>query len=39
MNHLARHYGEMIGVKYGEPFLVRELMQVHDVVKMDVRSI
>jgi hypothetical protein len=26
-------------VKYGEPFLVRELMQVHDVVKMDVRSI
>jgi bacillithiol biosynthesis deacetylase BshB1 len=39
MNQLARHYGEMIGVKYGEPFLVRELMQVHDVVKMDVRSI
>jgi hypothetical protein len=26
-------------VKYGEPFLVRELMQVHDVIKMDVRSI
>jgi bacillithiol biosynthesis deacetylase BshB1 len=39
MNHLARHYGEMIGVKYGEPFLVKELMQVHDVVNMDVRSI
>lgn len=39
MNLLARHYGEMIGVKYGEPFLVKELMQVHDVVKMDVRSI
>jgi bacillithiol biosynthesis deacetylase BshB1 len=39
MNQLARHYGEMIGVKYGEPFLVKELMQVHDVVKMDVRSI
>jgi bacillithiol biosynthesis deacetylase BshB1 len=39
MNQLARHYGEMIGVKYGEPFLVREQMQVHDVVKMDVRSI
>lgn len=39
MNLLARHYGEMIGVQYGEPFLVKELMQVHDVVKMDVRSI
>jgi N-acetylglucosamine malate deacetylase 1 len=39
MNQLARHYGEMIGVKYGEPFLIKELMQVHDVVKMDVRSI
>jgi bacillithiol biosynthesis deacetylase BshB1 len=39
MNQLARHYGEMIGVKYGEPFLIKELMQVHDVVSMDVRSI
>ena len=39
MNLLARHYGEMIGVKYGEPFLIKELMQVHDVVKMDVRSL
>jgi bacillithiol biosynthesis deacetylase BshB1 len=39
MNQLARHFGEMIGVKYGEPFLIKELMQVHDVVKMDVRSI
>jgi bacillithiol biosynthesis deacetylase BshB1 len=39
MSLLARHYGEMIGVKYGEPFLVKELMQVHDVVRMDVRSI
>jgi N-acetylglucosamine malate deacetylase 1 len=39
MNLLARHYGEMIGVKYGEPYLIKELMQVHDVVKMDVRSL
>jgi bacillithiol biosynthesis deacetylase BshB1 len=39
MNLLARHYGEMIGVEYGEPFLIKELMQVNDVVKMDVRSI
>jgi bacillithiol biosynthesis deacetylase BshB1 len=39
MNRLARHYGQMIGVKYGEPFLQKELMQVEDIVKMDVRSI
>jgi len=39
MNLLARHYGEMIGVKYGEPFLQKELMKVEDVVKMEVRSI
>jgi N-acetylglucosamine malate deacetylase 1 len=39
MNLLARHYGEMIGVKYGEPFLQKELMKVEDVVKLDVRSI
>jgi N-acetylglucosamine malate deacetylase 1 len=39
MNQLARHYGQMIGVKYGEPFFIKELMQVDDVVKMEVRSI
>jgi bacillithiol biosynthesis deacetylase BshB1 len=39
MGQLARHYGQMIGVKYGEPFLSRELMQVEDVVKLPVRSI
>ena len=39
MNQLARHYGQMIGVKYGEPFLTKELTQVEDVVKMGVRSI
>jgi hypothetical protein len=39
MSQLARHYGQMIGVKYGEPFLVRELMKVDDVVKMEVRSV
>lgn len=38
MNLLARQYGEMIGVKYGEPFLVKELMKVNDVVEMEVRS-
>jgi len=39
MNQLARHYGQMIGVDFGEPFLQRELMKVDDVVKMEVRSI
>jgi bacillithiol biosynthesis deacetylase BshB1 len=39
MNQLARRYGELIGVKYGEPFLQKELMKVEDVVKMEVRSI
>ena len=39
MNLLARHYGRMIGVDYGEPFLQKELMKVDDVVKMEVRSI
>lgn len=39
MNQLARHYGQSIGVQYGEPFLQKELMKVEDVVKMEVRSI
>ena len=39
MGQLARHYGQMIGVRYGEPFLTRELMQVEDVLKLPVRSI
>jgi bacillithiol biosynthesis deacetylase BshB1 len=39
MNQLARHCGEMIGVRYGEPFLQRELMKVDDVVDMEVRSV
>ena len=39
MNQLARHYGQMIGVDYGEPFLQKELMKVDDVVKMEERSV
>ncbi len=39
MNLLARQYGELIGVKYGEPFLQKELMRVEDIVKLEVRSI
>jgi N-acetylglucosamine malate deacetylase 1 len=39
MDLLARHYGHMIQVKYGEPFLQKELMAVDDVVSLPVRSI
>jgi N-acetylglucosamine malate deacetylase 1 len=39
MDLLARHYGQMIGVKYGEPFLQKELMAVDDVIALPVRSI
>jgi bacillithiol biosynthesis deacetylase BshB1 len=39
VNLVARHYGQMVGVKYAEPFFVREMMQVEDVVKLPVRSI
>jgi bacillithiol biosynthesis deacetylase BshB1 len=36
---VARFYGNLIGVRYGEPFVVKEAMQVDDVVAMGVRSI
>jgi N-acetylglucosamine malate deacetylase 1 len=39
MNELSRHYGQMIGVRYGEPFVQKELMAVEDVMAMQVRSI
>jgi len=39
MNSLARHYGRMIGVKYAEGFVVREVMRVDDLVRLPVRSI
>ncbi|HVO58956.1 MAG TPA: bacillithiol biosynthesis deacetylase BshB1 [Dongiaceae bacterium] len=39
MDLLARRNGDLIGVKYGEPFLQKELMQVEDVVDLPVRSI
>jgi N-acetylglucosamine malate deacetylase 1 len=35
---VARFYGDMIGVEYAEPFLVKEVMQVDDVVELPVRS-
>lgn len=36
---IARSFGQMIGVTYGEGFYVREMMQVDDVAEMLVRSI
>jgi N-acetylglucosamine malate deacetylase 1 len=39
MNSIARYYGRMIGVKYAEGFVVKEVMQIDDLVRMPVRSI
>lgn len=38
MNLQAGYYGRLIGVKYAEGFVVKEVTQVEDVVKMPVRS-
>ncbi len=39
LGSVARFYGNLIGVKYGEPFVVKEAMQVEDIVALGVRSI
>ena len=39
LGSIARFYGNLIGVKYGEPFVVKEGMRIDDVVAMPVRSI
>ncbi|HUI40401.1 MAG TPA: bacillithiol biosynthesis deacetylase BshB1 [Terriglobia bacterium] len=36
---LSRHFGLMIGVRYGEPFVTREVAAVEDIVTMPVRSV
>jgi bacillithiol biosynthesis deacetylase BshB1 len=36
---IARFYGNLIGVRYGEPFVVKEAMEIGDIVAMPVRSI
>ncbi len=38
MHDTARSYGRMIGVKYAEGFVVREVLQIDDLVRMPVRS-
>ena len=35
----CRYYGELIEVRYAEPFLTREPMQVDDIVRLGARSI
>lgn len=35
---IARFYGNLIGVRYGEPFVVKETMRVDDVVNLPVRT-
>ncbi|HXN21890.1 MAG TPA: bacillithiol biosynthesis deacetylase BshB1 [Candidatus Dormibacteraeota bacterium] len=39
MRMVARHFGQMAGVPYAEPFLVREVMLVEDVTNIPVRSL
>jgi bacillithiol biosynthesis deacetylase BshB1 len=36
---IARFYGNLIGVRYGEPFVVKEAIAIDDVVAMPVRSV
>lgn len=36
---IARFYGNLIGVRYGEPFIVKEAMEISDIVSLPVRSI
>lgn len=35
---MARYYGNLIGARYGEPFVIKETMRVDDVMSMGVRS-
>jgi N-acetylglucosamine malate deacetylase 1 len=39
LSSIARFYGNLIGVKYGEPFVVKEMLRVDDVTTMGVRSL
>jgi N-acetylglucosamine malate deacetylase 1 len=35
---IARFYGQMIGARYGEPYVAKETLRVDDIVSMDVRT-
>jgi N-acetylglucosamine malate deacetylase 1 len=39
LGSVARFYGNLIGVKYGEPFVIKEAMRVDDITAMGVRSL
>jgi N-acetylglucosamine malate deacetylase 1 len=39
LGSIARFYGNLIGVKYGEPFVVKEMLRVDDIATMGVRSL
>ena len=39
LSAVSRFYGNLIGCRYGEPFVVKEVMRVDDVVALSVRSI
>ena len=39
MDRLATQSGHLIGVRYGEPFLMKEMAKVGDIVKLEVRSV
>ncbi|MEN6603584.1 MAG: bacillithiol biosynthesis deacetylase BshB1 [Bryobacteraceae bacterium] len=39
LGSIARFYGNLIGTGYGEPFVVKEMMEVDDVVALGVRSL
>jgi bacillithiol biosynthesis deacetylase BshB1 len=36
---VARFYGNQAGVRYGEPFVIKEMLRVDDIVAMGVRSL
>jgi len=36
---ICRYYGSLVGVRYGEPFLTRELLPVDDVLQLPGRSL
>jgi bacillithiol biosynthesis deacetylase BshB1 len=36
---VARFYGNQVGVRYGEPFAIKEVLRVDDIVAMGVRSL
>lgn len=39
LSAIARFFGNLIGVKYGEPFIVKETLRVDDVISLPVRSL